>query len=316
MRHDLTAIVAAIRGERWAILPEYLDAIEALAMRALDSDVLARLAADGHEARLGEGRMAVAATGTPLRGAAMSMLAGDTAVIPVFGPIFPRATMVNQSAGGAALDAIMRDLRVALASEDVARIVMVYDTPGGVVSGLGEAADTLRRAGAQKPLTAFVTGIAASAGYWLASQAGQIVMERAAAVGSIGVVASLSRQEGPGADGRRSYEVVSSGAPLKRPDPSTEEGRAALQEQVDALEAVFVDDVAKGRRTTAARVRKDYGRGSMLTADAAVAAGMADSIGTLDSVLRKPGRTGTTTGPRRALAEAQMETRLRAAGRN
>lgn len=315
MKSDLLGIIAAIRAERWAILPEYLDAIEALALRAMESDVLARLVADGHAGRLSAGRMAVAATGQPLKGAALSMLAGDAAVIPVFGPIFPRATMVNQSAGGAALDAVLRDFRVAEASDEVSRIVMVWDSPGGIVSGLGEAADAIRRAA--KPVTAFVTGIAASAAYWLASQAGEIVVERAGAVGSIGVVASLSRQEGPDADGRRTYEVVSSGAPRKRPDVTTDEGRAGLQEEVDALEAVFVADVARGRGTSAARVRAEFGQGGMVNAGAAVAAGMADRIGTLDGVLRnRSGRTGQNNhGPRRALAEAQYETRRRAAER-
>lgn len=316
MKSDLSGLLAAIRGQPWAILPAYLDAIEAMALRAWDAGALRDVAGDGHQARLLAAHEAVAATGQPLAGATMSTMRDGAAVVPVFGPIFPRANMINSSAGGTSLDAIMRDFRVALAAQDVDRIVMVFDTPGGVVSGLGEAAETIRKA--SKPVTAFVTGIAASAGYWLASQASELVMERAAGVGSIGVVASLSRQEAPGADGMRSYEIVSANAPLKRPDPTTDEGKAEIQAQVDALEAVFIADVARGRQTTEARVRSDFGRGGMLSGDAAVAAGMADRIGTLDGVLRKPGRTRetTTTAPRRALAAADLHTRRLAADRS
>ncbi len=131
----------------------------------------------------------------------------------------------------------MRDFRVAEASADVQRHVMLVDSPGGgVVSGVGEAAEALRNS--TKPITAFVTGTGASLAYWLASQAQEIVLDRAAAVGSIGVVATVSQQVAPGQDGRQTFEIVSSGAPMKRPDVSTDEGRAAMQADIDAVEAV------------------------------------------------------------------------------
>lgn len=313
MQHELSAVLAAVRCQPWAILPEYLDAIEAIAARALDAPVLALLASDGHKERLAEMR-AVAAVGSPLDGAVMTTVRDGTAVLPVLGPIFPRATLVNSSAGGTALDAIMRDFRVAQAAPGVDRVVMLFDSPGGVVSGLGEAAETIRAA--RKPVTAFVTGYAASAAYWLASQASEIVMERAAQVGSIGVVASMSRQEQAGSDGRRSYEVVSSNAPRKRPDPSTEDGRAALQEEVDAIEAVFIADVARGRGVPVSVVRAEFGRGGMVTARSAVERGMANKIGTLDGVLRTARRSGEVGGGKRATLAAEVETRRRAADRS
>lgn len=313
MKNDLTAIVAAIRAERWAILPEYLEAIEAIALRTLDAGVLARVAADGHEARLTGQRLALAAVGERLDGTAGATVRDGAAVVPVLGAIYPRANMVNESTGGAALNSVMRDFRVAQASPNVERIVMLFDTPGGVVSGLSEAAEAIRAA--TKPVTAYVTGIAASAGYWLASQASEIVLEEAASVGSIGVIASMQRQVQPGADGSMAYEVVSTNAPYKRPDPATEEGRAALQAQVDALEAVFIGAVAKGRGVSTSTVRAQFGRGAMVAAKEAVERGMADRIGTLESVLQTRRRTASTHpgGRSRALASADIETRRRAA---
>lgn len=185
------------------------------------------------------------------------------------------------------------------------------------MSSLGEAADGIRGMG--KPVTAFVAGMGASAAYWLASQAKEIVLDRSASVGSIGVVATVSRQEGPDQGGRRSYEVVSSGAPMKRPDVTTDEGRAALQAEVDATEDVFVADVAAGRRVSLDTVRAVFGRGAMVSAARAVAAGMADRIGTLEGVLAagatETRRTGQMNGGRRALVAAEIETRRRAAER-
>lgn len=309
---EISALVAAIRAQPWAILPEYLEAIEAIAIRAMDSDILKLLSGDGHKESMDASRMAVASVGTRLDGSRMSTVRNGAAVIPLLGTVFPRASMVGASTGGTSLDALMHDIRVAQASADVERIVMVIDSPGGVVSSLGEAADTIRAS--SKPITGFVAGMGASAAYWLASQASELVLDRSASVGSIGVVATTSRQEAAGADGRRSYEVVSSGAPMKRPDLSTEEGRASVQREVDAIEAVFIADIAAGRRVEEERIRRDFGQGAMVSASRAVSVGMADRIGTLEEELSKPyRRTGATGAGRRALATAHIETRRRAA---
>lgn len=315
MRPEAAAVIAAIRATPWAILPEYLEAIEAIATRSLDAGVLERLAADGHAGRLDASRMAVAAVGRELQGSRMATVRDGVAVVPMVGTIFPRASLIGASTGGTSLDTLMHDIRVAQRAEDVERIVLLVDSPGGMVSALGEAADGLRTS--QKPITAFVSGMGASAAYWLASQAREIVMDRSASVGSIGVVATVSRQEGPDQNGRRAYEVVSSGAPMKRPDVTTDDGRASVQADVDAIEEVFMADVAAGRRVTIDQVRRGFGRGAMVPASRAVQAGMADRIGTLESVLangrEETRRTGTTTGGRRALAAADIETRRRSA---
>ncbi len=217
-----------------------------------------------------------------MAGARLAMMRDGAAVIPIFGPIFPRANLVASSAGGTPLDAVMSDFRAALSSAQVERIVLLVDSPGGVVSGLAEAASAIRAA--KKPVTAFVTGCAASAAYWLASQAGEIVLDPCASVGSIGVVVSMSRQEAPGADGRRTYEVVSSNAPHKRPDPTSAEGLAQIRAQLDGIETVFVSDVARARARSPEYVRKAFGRGGLLVGARAVSAGAADRVGTLDGL--------------------------------
>lgn len=315
MRNECLAVIAAIRAQPWAIQPEYLAAIEAIAARAMESDVLKLLAGDGHEARFASSRDAVAAVGENLAGSSMSTIRDGTAVVPVLGAIYPRSNLAVASAGGTSLDTIMRDFRVAQASERVERIVLLTDSPGGVVSGVGEAAEAIRASA--KPVTAFVTGVGASLAYWLVSQASEIVLDRSASVGSIGVLATTSRQVSPGQDGRQSYEIASSGAPMKRPDLDTDEGRASVQAELDAVEAVFVGDVAAGRRVTTERVLAEFGRGAMVSAERAISAGMADRIGTLEGVLsQSSGRTRPNGGGRRALAAAEIETRRRAAERS
>lgn len=306
------ALLAAIRQQVWAITPEYLAAIEALAMRAYEHPALMQVAVDGHQARLSAHLEAVAAVGTRLDGTSTATVRDGVAVLPVFGPIFPRASMISASTDGTSLDVLMRDFRAAQASSAVDRVVMYFDTPGGTASGLAEAAGAIRAA--VKPVTAFVGGMAASAGYWLAAQASEIVTEPAGILGSIGVAMSSEKQVQPDADGRMTVAMVSSGAPYKLPDLDTDDGRASRQQLLDAAEAVFHADVAKGRKVSVATVRNDFGRGGVMLGADAVAAGLADRIGTLESVL-KGSRAGArvNVGRSRATAAAQVQARRVAA---
>ncbi|MCA2012405.1 S49 family peptidase [Cereibacter sphaeroides] len=312
MQDDLNRLLAAIRAQPWAIMPEYLAAIEAIAIRAFEAQALLKVGADGHQERLAQSLGAVAAVGLRLEGSLGATQRDGAAVVPLLGPIFPRANMMNSSAGGTSLAEFMHDLRAADGNSSVDRIVMLVDSPGGVVSGLAEAAEGIRSL--SKPVTAFVTGNGASAAYWLASQAREIVMDASAMVGSLGVMLSLSKQVQAGADGRMAFEIVSTGAPLKRADPETEEGRVALQAMVDAAEAVFFADVAKGRGVSVATVRNEFGRGGMVAARQAVEDGLADRIGTLEGVLSK-GRPAASNGAgaQRARLSGEVQQRRRAA---
>jgi ClpP class serine protease len=305
----LTAL-AALRAQPWAIQPEYLAAAEDLLARVAESSVLSALARDGHAERMEATLAAVAQLGSPLEGARRATIRNGVAVVPVLGVIAPRASSLSMSTPGTSLDSLVHDLRAAEASADVHAILMLVDSPGGQVSSLAEAGAVI--AATRKPVTAFVQGDAASAAYWLASQAREIVADVTSALGSIGVVASLKRRVGPSPDGTMTYEIVSTGAPDKRADVSTEEGRASIQALIDAIETEFVGAVAAGRRVSAETVRRDFGRGGMLAARAAVSAGMADAIGTLDGTLArlagaKKASTSTRLKGDRQMAENDHE---------
>ncbi|EHM01415.1 peptidase, S49 family protein [Acetobacteraceae bacterium AT-5844] len=304
-------ILAAVRAQPWAILPEYLEAIEAVAVRLMTAPSLEALKIDGHAERHEANLQAVAAMGARLDGTRGGMIRNGVAALPVFGPIFPRAASMSLSSGGTSLDRLAADFRTAQAAEAVHHILLVMDTPGGVVSS--ELSGMARMiAGSSKPVTVYVAGAAASAGYWLASQAGEIVMDELSVVGSIGVISSLSRQEVPDAAGRRGHEIVSSNAENKRPDPSTPEGRAAIQALVDSLEVEFIDTVAAGRRVSREAVLKDFGRGGLKAGRDAVKAGMADRLDTLEATLSRLERP-LPAGGNRALAQRDHDMRQRRA---
>ena len=213
-----------------------------------------------------------------LAGSQNAFVLDGVGIIPITGPIFPRANMMTQMSGATSVSALNNDLRLALDSPDVGAIMLLLDSPGGAVSGINSLADAVAAGVKRKDIVAHVTGSAASAAYWIAASAKQITLERTGMVGSIGVVASMSKQVEPDANGEMSFEIVSTHAPNKRPDPASEDGRGEVVTLLDAIEKQFIADVARGRLTTVDKVISDFGQGGMKLGKDAVAAGMADRV--------------------------------------
>ncbi|MBI2278301.1 MAG: S49 family peptidase [Dechloromonas sp.] len=251
-----------VASQPWAITPEMLQTISAIARRQNET-------VEAVEAKLGR----------PLQNARQASMRGNVAMIPVTGPIFRYANLMTETSGCTSLDVLARDLAVANSDSQVSAIILNIDSPGGQATGIAEFAQMVRES--QKPVLAYVGGHAASAAYWIASAAREIVVSKTGMVGSIGCVLSV--------DTARSQngliEIVSSQSPNKRPDVMTEQGRAEIQGMVDALAQVFVDDVAIYRGVDSPTVLSDFGQGGMRLGATAVASGMADRIGSLEQIL-------------------------------
>lgn len=211
--------------------------------------------------------------------------ADGIAILPVIGPIFPRANLMTMS-GGSSIQSLAYDFNVALESDAVKSIILNIDSPGGEITGVNDFADMIYAARDKKPVISYVYGLGASAAYWLASASSEIVLSPTAEVGSIGVVAGYSdRRKEKEKRGITDIEIVSSQSPYKRPDPATTGGRAQIQELVDSLADVFVGAVAKNRGIESSKVLENYGQGKMFVGEEAVRRGLVDRIGSLESVI-------------------------------
>ncbi len=249
----------------WAIQPEKLLEIQAIVDTHLRGETIDIAAV---EARIGR----------PLQNTQTVTMRGTTALIPVTGPIFRYANLLTDVSGATSLEILATDFSAADQNPAVQQIVLVIDSPGGQANGIAEFAQLIRSA--STPVTAYIDNSAASAAYWLASSADRIVMAKTAMVGSIGAVVSIDPRKSDG-----SVEIISSQSPNKRADVTTDAGRAQIQKLIDALAQVFVEDVALHRKVSVDTVLSDFGGGGMMLAAEAVGAGMADSIGTLETLL-------------------------------
>ena len=175
---------------------------------------------------------------------------------------------------------IRADVRRASTDPNAKTIDIVFDSPGGSCTGLPETADVIRAAGKLKPVRAFVTGIAASAAYWLASQCSTITLTQSGEVGSVGVL-DIHADVTKALDNAGVKVTAVSSTPEKTErapfNPLSDEARAHMQRGVTAWYGDFLSAVRRGR---GARVSPTgtYGNGRMLSAKDALAAGMVDFI--------------------------------------
>jgi signal peptide peptidase SppA len=172
------------------------------------------------------------------------------------------------------------------ADPKVKSVILDIESPGGEAVGAFEAAAAVSALAAVKPVIAVVNGMAASAAYALASGASKIVTTPSGVSGSIGVVlmhADFSRaMDKAGVTPTLIFAGAHKvdGNPF---EPLPDAVRADLQREVEQYYSEFVSTVAAGRRMAPASVRATEAR--VYIGQEAVDAGLADSLGTFESVL-------------------------------
>lgn len=267
----MSALMDAI-NKPWLIQQEDLERILSIAQREneITPEALQKIQSEQHR-----------------RAERMTMRDG-TAIIEMRGPLFKYANLFTEISGATSYEQVMRDLNVAAEDPAVNAIMLAVDSPGGHASGCDELAQAIFAMRGKKPIEAYISGVGASAAYWIASAAEKVTLSEASAVGSIGVIMRM-----PAGKEGKDHIFVSSQSPDKAPDPNTEPGRASLQKTVDALATVFISNVAKYRGVDAETVTTKFGAGGVEIGADAVRLGMADAVGQFEDALAALAKRGS-----------------------
>ena len=132
--------------------------------------------------------------------------------------------------------------------------------------------------------------MAASAAYWIATAADEVVVSPSGQVGSIGVFAAhedISKaleDEGVAVTLVSAGKFKTEGTPFQ---PLSSDARAKMQQMVDEFYGMFTNAVARNRDVATSTVKNGFGEGRMVLAQDAVSAGMADGVATLDQTLAR-----------------------------
>lgn len=213
--------------------------------------------------------------------------AGSVAVIPVMGPM-----MTQDFCGSLGTQTLGRLLQEADAHPNIVGHVLVFDTPGGTVSGTENFSNLIK--GTQKPAVSFVQGMMCSAGVWAGCGANHIMMGgQTTQTGSIGTMLQVT--DSSAADKKQGYKTIT-----VRADASSDKNEAFLQllagneqpvkdQLLNPMNEVFLNAVKANRagKLPKGKDAENVLSGKVYLAADAVKYGLADSIGTFQDAVQK-----------------------------
>jgi protease-4 len=214
---------------------------------------------------------------------------------PAISPSMPHTAMVSikgeiASEGDGSAENIMAAMRSALEDSGSQALVLLINSPGGSPVQAGLINDEIHRLKAlhKKPIYVVVEESCASAAYYIAAAADKIYVDKASIVGSIGVL-----MDGFGFTGlmdklgveRRLMTAGANKGFLDPFSPQTEPQRKHAQAMLDQIHSQFIQVVRQGRGDRL-KETPDMFSGLFWSGQQAVDMGLADAMGSLDSVAR------------------------------
>lgn len=281
MPKQYTRIMRAICSRPWAIMPDKLDEILAFieakqAGMTIDPAIVAQIQAAAPQQRV----------------------SGAVAVLPLFGVISQRMNLMTEISGGTSTEKFVKQYRVFIEDPGIKALVLDVASPGGEAFGVEEASAQMFAMRGRKKVVAVSNSMMASAAYYLASAADEVVVSPSSLTGAIGTfsvhteLSKMNEKLGITKTMIKSGKFKGEGNDF---EPLTEEAFAAMQSIIDNYDDMFIKSMARNRGLPLATVRKGFGEGRILTAKEAVKAGLADRVATMDeTIARLVGRSGTT----------------------
>ncbi|PIR19867.1 MAG: signal peptide peptidase SppA [Deltaproteobacteria bacterium CG11_big_fil_rev_8_21_14_0_20_47_16] len=210
---------------------------------------------------------------------------GEVAIVPVEGMIVNPDHFVQQ----------MEDLRK---DKTVKAIVLRIESPGGAVAAGQEMTREVSRVAAEKPVVVSMGNVAASAGYYIASAANQIVANPGTITASIGVrmehaeIEQLLNRWGIKMQNLKSGAFKDIGTYDR---PMTVPERQLLDALLAEMHTQFIQDVARNRHLPESDVRK-IADGRPMSGSAALASKLIDILGGEQDAIEIAGKLAKIQG--------------------
>ena len=242
---------------------------------------------------------------------------GRIAVIPVVGELVHRGGGMDAMSGVCSYQSLKDMLSDSVADPSITGILLDIDSPGGEAGGNLDLAEWIAAQRGSKPLVASVNSLACSGAYSIASAADQVLIGADGTAGSIGVVTyhtDFSRElanDGVVVTHIYAGDRKIDGNPFQ---PLSPEAASEIQGLVDTIYARFCGVVAANRGMSVQAIRAT--QAAIYTGQAAVRAGLADTIATSEDALMAvaarsapPGARLTVNRPAGGISMAASDTK-------
>lgn len=227
------------------------------------------------------------------------MFQDGVGIVTLTGSLINRGAWVGSYSGETSYEGFKHQMTRAARDSRVKSIIIDVESPGGEAVGMVEASEVVRRIAAEKPVHAVVNGMAASAGYGLIAGASRITTTPTGLAGSIGVAMLHLDQSRMLEENGVVPTLIFAGdhkVDANPVEPLSESVRADLQAEVNRFYELFLSTVSagRGRRTPVSAARETQAR-TYIGQDA-VAARLADDVGSFEDVFSELSRKARRSG--------------------
>jgi capsid assembly protease len=207
-------------------------------------------------------------------------------ILTLQGPLANDPSCMDEMAGWTSTAAFRNALKIAYFDPAIQKIMIFLNSPGGEVDGTDETAKLIQEISKSKPTNVHIKGMGASGGYWVGAAGQYLTASETAEIGSVGVVFDIyDDSEKRTKEGVKIKSIVSDVSPNKRLDYNTEEGEAEIRTRANDIAKIFIDRISSMRNVSHSHVLEHFGKGSVMIASKALAAGMIDAICTEDEAV-------------------------------
>lgn len=209
---------------------------------------------------------------------------GPLAYIPVNGIIGKNLSMMEEMCGGYSIDQLARDVNEAESDPTCKNVLFDYNSPGGRIQGVPETARMISKM--TKETYSFSSDMAASAAYWLYSQAKHRYLTETAVLGSVGVlVVMFDRTKQLAAQGITPVIVKAgmhkdAGLPGR---PFTEDELQMVQAQVSMIYDMMTADIQRSH----GGIKTGALQGQIFLGAQCLDAKLADGISSLGALVQR-----------------------------
>ncbi len=203
--------------------------------------------------------------------------------------VYAEGTIVDGQGGVGEVggDRFARIFRRLQQDKTVRAIVLRVNSPGGSATASEVMQREIKLVGKTKPVIVSMGDVAASGGYWIATDANRIFAEPNTITGSIGVFGVLPNFQKLANNNGITWDVVKT---AKLADsqtvsrPKSPQELAVYQSSVNRLYGLFLSKVAQGRNLPAQKVA-EIAQGRVWSGVAAKEIGLVDEIGGVDAAI-------------------------------
>ncbi|WP_414562693.1 MULTISPECIES: signal peptide peptidase SppA [unclassified Anabaena] len=171
--------------------------------------------------------------------------------------------------------------------DDVKAVVLRINTPGGSATASEIMQREVQLTREVKPVVVSMGDVAASGGYWIASDSSRIFAEPNTITGSIGVFGVLFNGQELANDNGITWDSVKTAQFADTQTvtrPKTTQEIAIYQRSVDRIYNLFLDKVVQGRKLSQQKV-SEIAQGRVWSGSAAKELGLVDEIGGLSAAI-------------------------------